>query len=197
MLTLRELYDDNNGYVSFCSLWFLSGAYGGSCRVRRHETELLDVPDGAGSGDELSEFYTRLNKIKDFHRKYPDTASDPFAVELNGILAQEKTEDDQEDRWYRSLHVIRVEINHALLAAISLLFSGEESYGRYLDLYANHAQYNNLKHIDKRVPYLQYLDILIASKEGAIHRDLPKAARNHKDYERSFSPTQPSTRVSH
>jgi len=71
-----------------------------------------------------------------------------------------------------------------LLEAIALLFSGEESYGRYLDLYANHSQYNNLKHINKRVPYLQYLDILAEATDGFVHRDIPKATRGSKDYER-------------
>jgi splicing factor 3A subunit 3 len=73
-------------------------SYRVTSRVRRRETELLDIPQSASSGDELSEFYVRLNKIKDFHRKYPDTPSDPFAVELNGVLGQDTLEDDQEDR---------------------------------------------------------------------------------------------------
>lgn len=83
-----------------------------------------------------------------------------------------------------------------MFLAIALLFSGEESYGRYLDLYANHTQYNNLKHINKRVPYLQYLDVLSASKDGFVHRDIPRATRGLKEYEKcvvkSFSRIMPS-----
>ena len=44
------------------------------------------------------------------------------------------------------------------------MFSGEESYGRYLDLNANHTQYNNLKGLPRHVPYIAYLDILAKAK---------------------------------
>ena len=67
--------------------------------------------------------------------------------------------------------------------AISLLFSGEEAYGRYLDLYANHSMYNNLRHLPKRVSYLQYLDLLLASQDGPVHRDLPQDTRITKEFE--------------
>ena len=69
--------------------------------------------------------------------------------------------------------------------AIALLFSGEESYGRYLDLYSSHTAFCNLKNVGKRPTYLQYLDILIASATSSepLHHDLSKEARFTKDYE--------------
>ena len=63
------------------------------------------------------------------------------------------------------------------------MFSGEEGYGKYLDLYANHTTYNNLKHIGKRITYLQYLDVLLAAQSGPVHAELPKECRLHRDYE--------------
>ncbi|KAE9410051.1 hypothetical protein BT96DRAFT_464377 [Gymnopus androsaceus JB14] len=66
---------------------------------------------------------------------------------------------------------------------ISLLFSGEEAYGKYLDLYANHTAYNNLKNIGKRPGYLQYLDLLSEAQNGSVHSELSKEARFTKDYE--------------
>lgn len=69
------------------------------------------------------------------------------------------------------------------LVAIALLFSGEEQYGKYLDLYANHSAYNNLKHIGKRLGYLQYLDVLLASQSVTVHSELPKESRLTRDYE--------------
>jgi len=63
------------------------------------------------------------------------------------------------------------------------LFSGEEAYGKYLDLYANHAAYNNLKNIGKRPGYLQYLDLLLAAQTGPVHQELSKDTRFTKDYE--------------
>ena len=69
------------------------------------------------------------------------------------------------------------------IIAIALLFSGEEGYGKYLDLYANHTAYNNLKNIGKRPGYLQYLDVLLAAQTGPVHSDLPKETRLTKDFE--------------
>jgi splicing factor 3A subunit 3 len=73
-------------------------------------------------------------------------------------------------------------LNKSLLA-IALLFSGEENYGKYLDLYANHTAYNNLKNIGKRPGYLQYLDLLLAAQNAPVHSDLPKETRFTKDFE--------------
>jgi splicing factor 3A subunit 3 len=67
--------------------------------------------------------------------------------------------------------------------AIALLFSGEEAYGKYVDLYTNHTAYNNLKHIGKRLGYLQYLDSLLLAQNGPVHQELPKETRLTKDYE--------------
>ena len=63
------------------------------------------------------------------------------------------------------------------------MFSGEEVYGKYLDLYANHTTYNNMKNIGKRVGYLQYLDTLLLAENGLIHTDIPKETRLSRDYE--------------
>ncbi len=67
--------------------------------------------------------------------------------------------------------------------AISLMFSGEEAYGKYVDLYANHVEYTNIKNIGKRPGYLQYLDLLIDAPFGVIHQDLAKDVRASKQYE--------------
>lgn len=65
-----------------------------------------------------------------------------------------------------------------------MLFSGEEVYGKYLDLYANHAAYNNLKNVPKRLAYLQYLDTLLASQNGPVHQELSRETRISKDFEK-------------
>lgn len=67
--------------------------------------------------------------------------------------------------------------------AVSLIFSGEEAYGKYVDLHTNHTAYNNLKNITKRLPYLQYLDVLLATQNGTLHNELPKQTRGSKEYE--------------
>lgn len=81
--------------------------------------------------------------------------------------------------------ILYYEFNFAYLLhiAVALLFSGEEGYGKYLDLYANHTAYTNLKNIGKRPGYLQYLDILLAAQNAPVHSDLPKEARTTKEFE--------------
>lgn len=74
-------------------------------------------------------------------------------------------------------------IHDTRLLAVALLFSGEEAYGKYVDLYTNHAAYNNLKNIGKRLGYLQYLDALLLAQKGPVHQELPKETRLTKDYE--------------
>src|SRR6266404_5990664 len=68
-------------------------------------------------------------------------------------------------------------------SAVANMFSGEEVYGRYLDLHANHTAYNNLKNVGKRLGYLQYIDALLHAENGPIHGDAPKDTRFSRDYE--------------
>ncbi|KAF8238901.1 RNA splicing factor PRP9 [Tricholoma matsutake] len=133
---------------------------------RKLELDALSAPSQA---NDLSEFYSRLVKIQEHHSKYPDSVAGGFDLELVALLEEpdpEYGDDEYEEE-----------------DPISLLFSGEEGYGRYLDLYANHTAYNNLKNIGKRPGYLQYLDLLLAALVGPIHQDLPKETRFPKDYE--------------
>ncbi|KAG8924369.1 hypothetical protein FRC02_010478 [Tulasnella sp. 418] len=120
------------------------------------------------SSADLSEFYTRLAKIKDYYNKYPEQGPEGFELELAGVLGEEEDLYDAEE--YED--------------PVALLFSGEESYGRYVDLYANHTQYNNLKNIPKHVSYIQYLDILASIKEGGmVHPEVSSTVRLSKEYE--------------
>jgi splicing factor 3A subunit 3 len=57
---------------------------------------------------------------------------------------------------------------------LETIFSGEEGFGKYLDLHALHEQYLNLKHI-RKITYLSYLSTFDSFTE------VPKEAKN-KDY---------------
>ncbi|THH12237.1 hypothetical protein EW145_g128 [Phellinidium pouzarii] len=119
--------------------------------------------------DDLDEFYSRIGKIKEYHLKYPGQVVGGFELELAALVDNDVGEaggDDYEEE-----------------DPISLLFSGEEAYGRYLDLYVHHTAYVNLKNIVKRLSYLQYLDTLAASEHSLIHQEIPKETRYSKDYE--------------
>lgn len=151
--------------------------------TRSTEVEFLSAP---ARQDDLSAFYSRLGKIQEHHTKYPDAAVGGFELELAAFLDEtEELEDEefeQDDR--ASLYLMAwPTLLHRPRPAIALLFSGEEGYGKYLDLYANHTTYNNLKHVGKRPAYLQYLDLLLAAQSETVHSELPKECRLHRDYE--------------
>lgn len=58
------------------------------------------------------------------------------------------------------------------------MFSGEEAYGRHLDLYEAHSQYLNLKG-STRLSYIAYLDLL---KQGRVERTLDVREKSHPAY---------------
>ncbi|KAG6809426.1 hypothetical protein H0H92_000297 [Tricholoma furcatifolium] len=126
--------------------------------ARKAELESLSAPS---QQNDLSEFYARLVKIQEHHAKYPDSVpGGGFDLEIAAFLDEPNQEDEdyeEEDR--------------------------EEGYGKYVDLYAHHTAYTNLKNIGKRPGYLQYLDILLSAQSGLVHSELPKETRHSKDYE--------------
>ncbi|KAF8607528.1 hypothetical protein BDV93DRAFT_487253 [Ceratobasidium sp. AG-I] len=138
----------------------------------------LEQLSSGGAPDDLTDFYSKLKKIKDHHHKYPDSATNGFVLELSGLLeggvpgtAEDGVEADD---------------------PFSRLFSGEESFGRYVDLNANHAEYNNLKGLGKRfLPYLQYLTILAEigapDAAGQLGAELNEKTRFSKEYETYLS----------
>ncbi|KAF9429836.1 hypothetical protein BGZ94_009298 [Podila epigama] len=89
--------------------------------------------DSMSGANEFGEFYERLKKIKDHHRKYPNETVEPMELEF---MDQKPSE--------------------GKIEALEEMFSGEEAGGRYLDLHAVHEHYLNLKSL-KRTHYLAYL----------------------------------------
>ena len=92
-----------------------------------------------GTGDPFSEFYKFYAENKDFHKRNPN---EPIE---NLEKAYKKRVPGQGD---------------ANESDIDQLFTGEESYGRTLDLVAHHEQYLNLPGVrgGRRLTYIQYLD---------------------------------------
>lgn len=111
---LRQGYADNNG-------------------LRKQEIDTV-----ANGG--MAEFYDRLAKLKEYHRKFPDNAArgeDDEGVDFTPLVGQ-GLEDGRD--------------------FLDRMFSGEESLGRYLDLIQLHEQHSNLGKDIRRVNYLVYLD---------------------------------------
>lgn len=92
------------------------------------------------TGDPFEDFYKQLAEIKDFHRRYPNEPVENL------------------ERAYRIKPSGEGEV---VVSEIDNLFSGEEAYGRFLDLTGHHEQFLNLPGVrgGRRLTYLQYLDV--------------------------------------
>jgi len=116
-------------------------------RIQDQSTRLLDLyKDADGSrtkeiqtistGEPLEAFYKQLSEIKSFHQRYPNEP-----VENLERAYKKRTPGEGETQTYE----------------IDNMFTGEEAFGKYMDLTTIHEQYLNLPGI-KRLTYLQYLD---------------------------------------
>lgn len=125
---LFHLYEDQSGDMKQEGL-ILSSASVESNAAKEKPSEI----------DELTEFYNRLSRIRDYHKKYPNAIPDTLNFETE--VSDEIKETDTESR-----------IDH-----LDRMFSGEEMGGRFIDLYVQHDEFLNLKGV-RRITYLQYLD---------------------------------------
>ncbi|BGP37965.1 Pre-mRNA-splicing factor sap61 [Rhodotorula kratochvilovae] len=114
-----------------------------------NEERIREIDQLAGGGDhgaDLAEFYQRLAKVKDYHRKYPAQGTVRVAGDRSVDFAA---------------------LEHGDPEWLDKRFTGEEGLGRYLDLHELHDQWNNLAPASssgqasaggwKRYSYLQYL----------------------------------------
>lgn len=87
------------------------------------------------TGDPFDEFYKQLNGIKEYHRQYPNEP-----VENLERVYKRKAPGEGE----------------SATTEVDNMFTGEEAFGRFLDLTTLHEDYLNLPGV-KRLSYLQYL----------------------------------------
>jgi splicing factor 3A subunit 3 len=119
--------------------------------LRPKELALLSA-SGTGSGqDDLQEFYKRFEKVKDFHRKNPGMNARQFINELDDLVRSDglqsvQVDDDEEAIVVdRELATNQSQLKLTLIIALDSVFSGEEAYGKHLDLLLSHSQYLNLR----------------------------------------------------
>lgn len=107
----------------------------------------IDALSGQGQpGQDLADFYQRLAKLKDYHRKYPNQGNVRVAGDRDVDFSALEQGDPE---W------------------LDKRFTGEEGLGRYLDLHELHDRWNNLAPASssgqataggwRRYSYLQYL----------------------------------------
>lgn len=61
--------------------------------TRKKEAELLS----GKKADDLSEFYSRLGRIKEYHLKYPDQVIGGFELELAALVDDEVDENEEDE----------------------------------------------------------------------------------------------------
>ncbi|EIW66571.1 splicing factor 3A subunit 3 [Tremella mesenterica] len=124
--------------------------------LRPIELSLLSAPPPGK--DDLAEFYSRFEKIKDFHKRNPGINARAFINDLDELVKGD------------GMQVVEVEGDDepTVIDPLDSVFSGEESYGKHLDLYQSHTQYLNLRG-SVRLSYIAYLDML---KHGKVERTL-------------------------
>ena len=125
----------------------------------RAKTISAILPSAADSISHVDSFYDALTELMEYHRKYPDAPKQPPPAQVaSGCL--NKVDDVLE---------------HG--------FSGEERWGKYLDLHSFHARYQNI--ISRPMSYRAYLDA--ASQfhlvpQRAKGRQYAKYVRDLRDY---------------
>lgn len=104
-----------------------------------HDTEGLRSQEiqSISTGDPFEEFYRQMTEIKDFHRRYPNEPVENL------------------ERAYKRRAPGEGE---SITAEVDNMFTGEEAFGRFLDLTTLHEDFLNMNNI-KRVSYLQYVQI--------------------------------------
>ncbi|GAA5912460.1 hypothetical protein JCM6882_005519 [Rhodosporidiobolus microsporus] len=144
-----------------------SDALYGSLQPSNDErTREIEALTGGGAGGDLAEFYQRLAKVKDYHRKYPTTANVAVSGDRDVDFAALEGGDPE---W------------------LDKKFTGEEGLGRYLDLHELHDQWNNLAPASasgqasaggwKRYTYLQYLGAVTAFTLALNLKALPEYSK--------------------
>ena len=110
------------------------------------------------TGDPFEEFSKQMGEIKDFHRRYPNEP-----VENLERAYKRKAPGEGESA--------TMEVDN--------MFTGEEAFGRFLDLTTIHEDYLNLQNI-KRMSYLQYLSMF--DNFGPPHLTLKRADKSTDAY---------------
>ncbi|KDN53446.1 hypothetical protein K437DRAFT_253142 [Tilletiaria anomala UBC 951] len=159
---LKELYADVNG-------------------ERTRELEQLSSTTISGAVDPFGEFYKRLNRIKDYHRKYPQAAPETFVVDFTSL---ESSSGLPSEGASGSAEIAAAAAGLGGLDFVDRMFSGEESSGRFMDLYTQHDMYMNLKGV-KRLPYVVYLDHF--DKLSGEESRIPHEAKRTEAYRKYLS----------
>lgn len=132
-----------------------------------HVSRVNEIEALAGSGikgNEVTEFYTRLAHLKDWHRRHPQPPISAASQQDHGQdWAELEGAGTTDGKDY-----------------LDRLFSGEEALGRYYDLNALHTMFTNLPGAQRQLPYLSFLDQF--DQFGAIAKQRKLHGEKYKQY---------------
>jgi splicing factor 3A subunit 3 len=131
---LVESYRDENKYI------YQSDGTKLNFRARENEIESM-----SGSTNEFDQFYKQLVELKEIHRLHPNLQVE----DLEKNYRKRSREEMEEDRKFLMKDVLTL--------AISNMFTGEESWGRFLDLNIYHERFLNLRGVRTNISYIDYL----------------------------------------
>jgi splicing factor 3A subunit 3 len=110
-----------------------------------YRARLKEIESMSGSTNEFDQFYQQLAELKEIHRRHPNLQVE----DLEKNYRKRTREEMEEDRMFG--------IEAGLTVAITSMFTGEESWGRFLDLNSFHELFLNLKGVRTNLSYIEYL----------------------------------------
>jgi splicing factor 3A subunit 3 len=113
--------------------------------INLYRARLKEIESMSGSTNEFDQFYQQLAELKEIHRRHPNLQVE----DLEKNYRKRTREEMEEDRMFR--------IEVGLTIAITSMFTGEESWGRFLDLNTFHELFLNLKGVRTNLSYIEYL----------------------------------------
>ena len=110
-----------------------------------YRARLKEIDSMSGSTNEFDKFYQQLAELKEIHRRHPNLQVE----DLEKNYRKRTREEMEEDRMFG--------IETGLTVAITSMFTGEESWGRFLDLNTIHELFLNLKGVRTNLSYIEFL----------------------------------------
>ena len=131
---LVETYRDESKYVPYIENY-----------SRSHRARVKEIESLSGSTNEFDQFYQQLAEVKEIHRRHPNLQVEDLEKNYRKRSREEMEEDRMSGR------------QGLLTTAVSNMFTGEESWGRFLDLNNFHELFLNLKGVRTNISYIDYL----------------------------------------
>lgn len=140
--------------------------------------ELAEYATSSGApGTVFEQFIDKVKQIREFYKKYPGQLPEDLEMEYKMRRAiKEGTEDIVGDAGSSKREREQVSRTQKLLSAfgsglmIENEFTGEEVFGRFLDLVTLHERFNNLRFVENKVSYVEYLGVFYKFDEASVYK---------------------------